>query len=196
MGLSGPLRVQGEKLLPHENHGVKTVSFGFLTDTTQPVIWRGPLIAKAFRQLCYDVEWGNLDYLVIDLPPGTGDVQLALIESVPVHGAVIVTTPQDVALLDAQKALTMFQKLDVRVLGLVENMATHICSQCGHAEAIFGEGGADRMALERQVPVLARIPLDAAVRARGDAGRPIVIDGADALRQPFLNLAGRVILAC
>jgi ATP-binding protein involved in chromosome partitioning len=193
MGLSGPLKVQGDKLLPHENHGVKTVSFGFLTDTTQPVIWRGPLIAKAFRQLCYDVAWGELDYLVIDLPPGTGDVQLALIESVPVHAAVLVTTPQDVALLDAHKALSMFQKLDVPVLGLVENMAMHVCSQCGHVEPIFGEGGADRMATERRIPVLARIPLAAPVRLRGDEGKPVVVDGPEALKEPFRQLAGTVI---
>ncbi len=197
MGLKGPMQVRGgDRLVPQEAFGVRAVSFGFLTDATQPVIWRGPLIAKAFRQLCYDVDWGRLDYLIIDLPPGTGDVQLALIESVPVHGAIIVTTPQDVALIDAHKALTMFEKLDVPVFGLVENMATHVCSACGHVEAIFGEGGADRMAAERKVPVLARVPLAASVRLRGDNGTPVAFDGEAALRQPFEDLAGRIALAC
>jgi len=189
MGVQGPMPVLGESLVPLTAHGVKIASFGFLTDTQEPVIWRGPLIAKAFRQLCYDVAWGELDYLVVDLPPGTGDIQLALIESVPVHGALIVTTPQDVALLDAHKALSMFEKLDVPVLGLVENMAYYVCSCCGQRDPVFGEGGADRMAQERQVPVLTRVSLNGALRARSDSGRPVALGDDPALAAPFIQLA-------
>lgn len=194
MGLKGPLPVSGEKIVPLAAHGVKTVSFGFLTDTTEPVIWRGPLVAKALKQLCFDVLWGELDYLVIDLPPGTGDVQMTLIESVPIRGAIIVTTPQDVALLDAHKALTMFEKLGVPVLGLVENMAHFHCANCGHEEAIFGEGGGARMAAERKLNVVARVPLGRALRECGDAGRPAALASAGAFATPFHELA-KVVLA-
>jgi ATP-binding protein involved in chromosome partitioning len=193
LGVSGPLAVEGgARLVPKVAHGVKVVSFGFLTDTTEPVIWRGPMIAKAFKQLAYDVAWGELDYLIVDLPPGTGDIQLALIESLPIHGALIVTTPQDVALLDAHKALSMFQRLDVRVLGLVENMALHTCSRCGHEEALFGAGGADRMALERKLEVLARLPLAMAVREGGDRGVPIALLGETTAAREFARLAAAV----
>lgn len=193
MGVDGPLPVVGEgRIAPLEAHGVKVVSFGFLTDTRQPVIWRGPLVAKALKQLCYDVQWGELDYLVIDLPPGTGDVQLALIESIPIHGALIVTTPQDVALLDAHKALSMFEALHVPVLGVVENMAYFACPCCGHAENVFGEGGGESFAASRKTKLLARIPLNARVRKQGDAGRPVVLEGPEALAEPFKALAGLV----
>jgi len=149
-------------------------------------------VAKALKQLCYDVQWGELDVLVIDLPPGTGDVQLALIESIPIHGALIVTTPQDVALLDAHKALSMFEALDVPVLGVVENMAYFACPCCGHAENVFGEGGGESFAASRKTKLLARIPLNASVRKQGDAGKPIVLEGAEALAGPFKTLAGLV----
>lgn len=193
MGVQG-LKPQatGDKLLPIEAHGVRIASFGFLTDVQEPVIWRGPLIAKAFKQLAYDVAWGELDYLIVDLPPGTGDIQLALIESVPIHGALVVTTPQDVALLDAHKALSMFERLDVPVLGLVENMAHYHCPKCGHEEPIFGDGGAGRMAAERRLKVLAQIPLALGVRARGDQGRPIALDESGPEATIFRELAQRV----
>lgn len=190
LGASGQLSVtQGNKLVPKEAHGVKIVSFGFLTDAQEPVIWRGPMIAKAFRQLAYDVAWGELDYLIIDLPPGTGDIQLVLIESLPIHGALIVTTPQDVALLDAHKALSMFHRLEVKVLGLVENMAIFTCSKCGHTEHVFGEGGAERMSRERKLPVLARLPLEGAIRAHSDAGLPIALVPESLSGQEFQKLA-------
>lgn len=193
MGLNGrrPM-TERDKLIPLEAHGVKVMSFGFLTDTQEPAIWRGPLIAKAFKQLAYDVAWGELDYLVIDLPPGTGDIQLALVESVPIAGAVIVTTPQDVALLDAHKALSMFERLHVRVLGLVENMAHFHCPKCGHEEPIFGAGGADRMAEARKLTVLTRIPLAADVRARGDRGDPVALDPTAPGADSFKTLASAI----
>jgi Mrp family chromosome partitioning ATPase len=194
LGVSGPMAVSGgTKLVPKESHGVKVVSFGFLTDTQEPVIWRGPMIAKAFKQLAYDVAWGELDYLVVDLPPGTGDIQLVLIESLPIHGAIIVTTPQDVALLDAHKALSMFRRLEVNVLGLVENMAMFTCSRCGHEEHIFGEGGGARMAHERGLKVLARLPLESAVRHHGDSGKPIALTQGSKAAEEFHQLARLVI---
>ncbi len=193
MGVKGSLPVVGDKLVPIAAHGVSVVSFGFLTDTTEPVIWRGPMVSKALKQLCYDTLWGELDYLVIDLPPGTGDVQMTLIESVPIAGAVVVTTPQDVALIDAHKALSMFEKLGVPVFGLVENMAHFHCPACGHEEAIFGEGGGERMAAERKLRVIARIPLGRALRERADAGRPVALDPDGAFTAPFMELA-RVVL--
>lgn len=194
LGLHGGLEVTAnDRLLPREAFGVKTVSFGFLTDVRQPVIWRGPLVTKALKQLCYEVEWGDLTHLVVDLPPGTGDVQLTLIENLPIHGAVIVTTPQDVALIDAHKALSMFEKLNVPVLGLVENMAHFCCPRCGHVEPIFGDGGGVQMANDRQLPVLARIPLTGVVRQRSDAGQPAVLVAEAAVREPFERLAGVVL---
>lgn len=218
LGVEGPLEVQqgsehhGQRqrppqLLPKVAHGIAVMSFGFLTNAFEPVIWRGPMIAKAFRQFCYDVAWGNLDYLVIDLPPGTGDIQLSLIENVPIHGALIVTTPQDVALLDAHKALTMFQTLGIKVLGLVENMSHHQCSQCGHLDPVFGAGGGAKMASERGLDLLTAIPLQSQVRFGGDSGVPIAasikvtineqaLDHQDpnreALRQKFVDLAVEV----
>jgi ATP-binding protein involved in chromosome partitioning len=173
-GVQGPLRVGDQgRIIPHESHGVKVISFGFFADVKEPVIWRGPMIAKAFRQFCYDVQWGECDYLVIDLPPGTGDVQLAMVENIPVHGAVIVTTPQDVALIDAHKAVSMFLNLDVKVLGLVENMAFYECSRCGHQDDIFGHTGVRQMADERGLRMLGSLPLDRQVRQSGDLGQPM-----------------------
>jgi ATP-binding protein involved in chromosome partitioning len=192
LGLDGAKpRVRGAQLEPLEAYGVKAASFGFLTDTREPVIWRGPLIAKAFRQLAYDVAWGELDVLVVDLPPGTGDVQLALVESLPLHGAVVVTTPQDVALLDVHKAVSMFARLDVPLLGVVENMAFYRCPHCGETSHVFGEHGGERLAAERKLPFLGRLPLARAVREAGDAGRPVAL-GDDALAQPYRKLAATV----
>jgi ATP-binding protein involved in chromosome partitioning len=148
------------------------VSFGNLTPADTPVIWRGPLISKAFEQFCYDVAWGELDYLVLDLPPGTGDIQLTLVEKLPIAGAVIVSTPQDIALIDVTKGISMFRQLDVPILGLVENMALHTCTNCGHQEHIFGDQ-LNRFAADQNISVLAKIPLTAELRLRSDRGQPM-----------------------
>jgi ATP-binding protein involved in chromosome partitioning len=173
LGLTGTLHLSDDnKLIPKEAHGIKTMSFGFLSDHYHPVIWRGPMISKALQQLFYDVAWGELDYLVVDLPPGTGDIQLTLIERLPIHGALIVTTPQDIALLDAHKALSMFTKLEVNVLGVVENMSQFACPHCGGDVDIFGHEGVNRFSEERKLPVLCRIPLNKTIRMNCDAGTP------------------------
>lgn len=165
------------KIMPMEAAGgVKAMSFGCIIDVDQPVIWRGPMLMKALEQFVADVAWGDLDYLVVDLPPGTGDVALTLCQNVPLAGAVIVTTPQDVALIDVRKGLNMFRKLEVPVLGLVENMAHFTCPECGHKEHVFGSGGGERTAATLEIPFLGAIPIDPAVVAGGDAGRPVVID--------------------
>ena len=165
------------RIVPLESpHDVKVMSLGFIIDDDQPVIWRGPLLMKALEQFIVDVVWGDLDFLVIDLPPGTGDVALTLCQNVPLFGAVIVTTPQDVALIDARKALHMFTKLEVEVLGLVENMSGYTCPECGHKEHIFGSGGGQRTAEELKTPFLGAIPLDPSIVVGGDSGNPIVID--------------------
>jgi ATP-binding protein involved in chromosome partitioning len=189
MGVSGQPDTDGKRIIPHTAHGLKVMSIGFLVDEETPMIWRGPMVTSALQQLLGESEWGELDFLVIDLPPGTGDIQLTLVQKVPVAGAVIVTTPQDIALLDARKALQMFRKLDVPVLGVVENMSTHVCSNCGHAEPIFGSGGGAKMAEDYDVPQLGQLPLDMRIRAALDAGRPTLVDEPDgeiaALYQDF-----------
>lgn len=173
LGLTGNMPVtSGRKLLPLEGHGVKVVSFGFLTDPAQPVIWRGPMVSKALEQFFYDVEWGELDYLIVDMPPGTGDVQMTFIERLPIAGAIIVTTPQDVALVDAHKALSMFEKLSVPVLGAVENMAWFTCANCGHEEHIFGHDAFQDFIAKRGLKLLARIPLRKEIRQLSDDGMP------------------------
>jgi ATP-binding protein involved in chromosome partitioning len=155
------------------------MSFGFLVDPDQPVIWRGPMLQKALEQFVGDVAWGDLDFLIVDLPPGTGDVALTLCQNVPMAGAVIVTTPQDVALIDARKSLLMFRKLDVQVLGIVENMSAYHCPECGHVDHVFGSGGGKRTSEELGVPLLGSIPLDSAIVVGGDNGRPVVVDRPD-----------------
>ncbi len=173
---------------------VKVMSFGFLVDPDQPVIWRGPLLQKALEQFVGDVAWGELDYLVVDLPPGTGDVALTLCQNVPMAGAVIVTTPQDVALIDARKSLHMFRKLEVPVLGIVENMAYYKCPECGHVEHIFGSGGGLRTADELGIPFLGSIPLDPAIVSGGDTGKPVVLDRPSSpAGVAFTELAARLI---
>lgn len=165
------------RIMPMDAPGdLAVMSLGFIIDADQPVIWRGPLLMKALEQLIVDVAWGELDYLIVDLPPGTGDVALTLCQNVPLAGAIIVTTPQDVALIDARKALAMFQKLEVDVLGLVENMAGFTCPECGHEEHIFGSGGGRKTAEELDIPFLGGIPLDPAIVLGGDGGRPVVLD--------------------
>ena len=175
MGISGrPSSPDGTTILPLRNHGVTTMSIGFMVAEGDAVIWRGPMLMGALQQLLGQVQWGRLDALLIDLPPGTGDVQLTLAQKSEVTGAVVVSTPQDIALLDVRKSLDMFQKTGTPVLGLIENMSTHICSNCGHEEHIFGHGGAEREAARIGVPFLGSIPLDRSIREAGDTGAPIV----------------------
>jgi len=180
LGLKGSLHVGADKKIePRKAHGVNTVSFGFMSDAQNPVIWRGPMVAKAIEQFCYDVRWGDTDFLIVDLPPGTGDVQMSLIENLPLHGAIIVTTPQDIALVDAHKALTMFEKLDVPILGLVENMTGFMCPKCGETSHIFGDYGAKEFSEMRKIPLLISIPLHPALRMGGDQGIPAsMVDGS------------------
>ena len=176
MGISGqPTSEDGKTLEPMENYGIKTMSIGFLVEEDTPMIWRGPMVTQALEQLLGDTNWGDLDYLVVDLPPGTGDTQLTLSQKIPVSGSVIVTTPQDIALLDARKGLKMFEKVEIPVLGVIENMSIHICSECGHSEHIFGEGGGQRMAGESDVDFLGSLPLDMNIRVQTDAGKPTVV---------------------
>ena len=186
LGISGkPESKDGNTLEPMMSYHLQAMSIGFLIDEETPMIWRGPMVTQALEQLLNDTNWDELDYLVIDLPPGTGDTQLTLAQKVPVSGAIIVTTPQDIALLDAKKALKMFEKVEVPVLGIVENMAIHVCSNCGHAEHIFGSGGGARMAEQYGVPLLGSLPLDIAIREQADGGTPTVA------AQPDSESAGR-----
>ena len=177
LGLTGqrPSSPDGKKIIPLRAHGLVTMSVGFLVDAEQPMIWRGPMVTSALNQLLSETDWGELDYLVVDMPPGTGDIQLTLSQKVPVAGAVIVTTPQDIALADARKGLKMFEKVNVPVLGIVENMSIHVCSACGHAEHIFGAGGGARMAQQYGVELLGELALDARIREEADGGRPTVV---------------------
>lgn len=170
-----PESVDGKSIEPIESYGIQSMSIGFLIDEEEPMIWRGPMVTQALQQMLSDTNWKSLDYLVIDLPPGTGDIQLTLSQKVPVSGAVIVTTPQDISLLDARKALKMFEKVKVPVLGVIENMSTHICSQCGHEEHIFGEGGGQSMADQYDVNMLGSLPLDIHIREDADNGQPTVV---------------------
>jgi ATP-binding protein involved in chromosome partitioning len=180
LGVSGrPQSKDGNTLEPLEAHGVQAMSIGFLIDTETPMVWRGPMVTQALEQLLRDTNWRELDYLIIDLPPGTGDIQLTLAQKVPVTGAVIVTTPQDIALLDARKGLKMFEKVGVPIVGIVENMAVHICSNCGHVEHIFGQGGGEAMCRDYKVPFLGSLPLDIKIREQADSGRPTVVADPD-----------------
>ena len=173
-------RQRGAQMLePIEAHGVQAMSMGFLVTEKTPMVWRGPMVSSALQQLLNQTAWDDLDYLIIDLPPGTGDIQLTLSQKVPVSGAVIVTTPQDIALLDAQKGIEMFSKVSVPVLGIVENMAVHICSACGHVEHLFGEGGGQRIATDYQLPLLGALPLSRDIREQADSGRPTVTADPD-----------------
>ncbi|MEI6267837.1 MAG: iron-sulfur cluster carrier protein ApbC [Methylococcaceae bacterium] len=180
LGLSGhPESVDNKTMTPKMAYGVQTMSIGYLIDAGQPMIWRGPMATNTLQQLLRDTNWVDVDYLIIDLPPGTGDIQLTLAQQIPVSGAVIVTTPQDIALIDAQRGLGMFAKVNVPVLGIVENMSMHICSECGHAEAIFGEGGGAAMADINKVDFLGSLPLDIRIRQQADSGMPTVVAEPD-----------------
>jgi ATP-binding protein involved in chromosome partitioning len=198
LGISGkPQSPDGKTIIPMQAHGLQAMSIGFLVDEETPMIWRGPMVTQAMMQLINDSRWEQLDYLIVDLPPGTGDIQLTLSQKVPVAGAIIVTTPQDIALLDARKALKMFEKVEVPVLGVVENMATHVCSNCGHEEHIFGEGGGARMAEQYHVAYLGSLPLDIRIREQADGGTPTVAampdsDLAARYRDIARNATGRL----
>jgi len=187
---------ESNQIVPIDRYGVKVMSLGFLMDVDQPVIWRGPMVMKAVEQFLQDVAWGALDFLVIDLPPGTGDAQLTLTQKIHLSGAVIVTTPQDVSLIDARKGLAMFQKVNVPVLGIVENMSYYICPQCGHRDEIFKHGGGRRTAEQLGVPFLGEIPLDPKVTLGGDSGRPIVAgEPKSAVTEAYLRIADQVARA-
>ena len=176
LGISGrPESADGKSMEPMQAHGIQAMSIGFLIDTDTPMVWRGPMVTGALEQLLRETNWHDLDYLVIDLPPGTGDIQLTLAQKIPVTGAIIVTTPQDIALLDARKGLKMFEKVNIPILGIVENMSTHICSKCGHEEHIFGTGGGELMAKDYNIDLLGALPLDMSIRMQADSGKPTVI---------------------
>lgn len=180
MGLDGrPESIDGKNMEPKERHGVQVMSIGFLVDADQAMIWRGPMATQALEQLLRQTNWKDLDYLIVDMPPGTGDIQLTLSQRVPMTGAVIVTTPQDIALLDARKGIQMFEKVGVPILGIVENMAVHVCSNCGHAEHIFGADGGKKMAAEYQMAYLGALPLDINIRLQADSGAPTVVSDPD-----------------
>ncbi len=194
LGIEGrPESIDGKTMEPMEAHGVQAMSIGFLIDEETPMVWRGPMVTQALEQLLRDTNWHDLDYLFIDMPPGTGDVQLTLSQKIPVSGAVIVTTPQDIALLDARKGLKMFEKVNVKVLGVVENMSTHICSQCGHEEHIFGAGGGAKMAQDYDIDLLGSLPLDITIRENVDGGKPsVVADPEGAIARSYSEIARKV----
>jgi ATP-binding protein involved in chromosome partitioning len=200
LGLVGkPDTKDGKRIEPKVSHGIQAMSIGLMIEEDTAMIWRGPMATQALTQMLGETNWSDLDYLIIDLPPGTGDIQLTLCQKIPVSGAIIVTTPQDIALLDAKKALKMFEKVNVPVLGIVENMATHVCSNCGHEEHIFGEGGGERMAAQYGVPMLGSLPLDIRIREQADGGTPTVAampdsDLAARYREIARNAAARLSL--
>lgn len=180
MGITGrPETVDGKTMEPLENYGLQVSSIGFMIDPDEPMVWRGPIVTQALQQLLEQTNWRDLDYLIVDMPPGTGDIQLTLSQKVPVTGAVIVTTPQDIALLDARKGLKMFEKVGIPILGIVENMSVHVCSNCGHAEPIFGEGGGAKMCGEYGVEFLGALPLTMSIREQTDSGKPTVVADPD-----------------
>ena len=180
LGITGrPESKDGKTLEPMVGHGVQAISIGFLIDIDTPMVWRGPMVTHALEQLLKDTRWRDIDYLIVDMPPGTGDIQLTLAQKVPVTGAVIVTTPQDIALIDARKGFKMFEKVGIPILGVVENMSTHICSNCGHEEHIFGQGGAERMCREYGTELLGALPLDINIREQADSGKPTVVADPD-----------------
>jgi len=193
LGIAGrPESKDGKHLEPMEGHGLQAISIGFLIDVDTPMVWRGPMVTQALEQLLKDTRWRELDYLVVDLPPGTGDIQLTLAQKVPVTGAVIVTTPQDIALIDARKGLKMFEKVGIPILGVVENMSFHVCPKCGHESHIFGAGGAERMCRDYGTELLGQLPLDEAIRSQADSGKPTVVSEPDgALAGIYRRIARR-----
>ncbi len=197
MGVSGkPESHDGKTMEPLQAHGLQIASIGFMIDPDQPMVWRGPMVTQALQQLLELTNWRDLDYLVVDMPPGTGDIQLTLSQKVPVTGAVIVTTPQDIALLDARKGLKMFEKVGIPILGIVENMSMHVCSQCGHAEAIFGEGGGEKMCADFGVDFLGKLPLAMTIREQSDSGKPPVVAEPDGtVAQLYKQIARKVAVS-
>jgi ATP-binding protein involved in chromosome partitioning len=194
LGIAGrPESKDGKHLEPMEGHGLQAISIGFLIDLDTPMVWRGPMVTQALEQLLKDTRWRELDYLVVDLPPGTGDIQLTLAQKVPVTGAVIVTTPQEIALIDARKGLKMFEKVGIPILGAVENMSFHVCPQCGHQSHIFGAGGAERMSREYGTELLGQLPLDEAIRSQADSGKPTVVSDPDG---PVAEIYRRIARRC
>ena len=180
MGIEGrPESADGKTMEPMENYGVQVMSIGFLVEQDNPMVWRGPMVTQALEQLLRQTNWRDLDYLIVDMPPGTGDIQLTLSQRVPVTGVVIVTTPQDIALLDAKKGIKMFEKVNVPILGIIENMAVHVCEKCGHVEHIFGEEGGKRLAAEYKMDYLGALPLNLSIRVQADSGRPSVVSDPD-----------------
>jgi ATP-binding protein involved in chromosome partitioning len=192
LGITGrPESKDGKTLEPMMGHGIQAISIGFLIDIDTPMVWRGPMVTQALEQLLKDTRWRDVDYLIVDMPPGTGDIQLTLAQKVPVTGAVIVTTPQDVALIDARKGFKMFEKVGIPILGVVENMSTHICSKCGHEEHIFGQGGAERMCKEYGTELLGSLPLDIEIREHADSGKPTVVADPDGRTAEIYRAIGR-----
>lgn len=183
-----------QKMVPIQAYGIQSISMGYLVTEETPMLWRGPMATGALQQLLMQTAWDNLDYLIIDMPPGTGDIQITLAQKVPVTGAVIVTTPQDIALLDAKKGIEMFRKVNVPVLGVVENMATHVCSNCGHEEHVFGEGGGERIARAYQTQLLGSLPLDLSICAQVDAGKPsVAADPESSISQRYRDIAHKLV---
>ncbi|MDQ7090039.1 MAG: iron-sulfur cluster carrier protein ApbC [Methylococcales bacterium] len=196
LGLSGyPESEDGKTMQPKVGYGIQTNSIGYLIDQDQPMIWRGPMVTNALQQLLNDTKWTDIDYLIVDLPPGTGDIQLTLSQQIPVSAAVIVTTPQDIALIDAQRGLGMFEKVNVPVLGIIENMSMHICSECGHEEAIFGEGGGLMMAKKNKTEFLGSLPLDITIRQFADSGRPTVVSDPEGRATQIYQKIARTMAA-
>lgn len=183
-----------QQMLPINAYGIQSISMGYLITEDTPMLWRGPMATGALQQLLMQTRWDNLDYLIIDMPPGTGDIQITLAQKVPVTGAVIVTTPQDIALLDAKKGIEMFRKVNVPILGVIENMAIHLCSNCGHEEHVFGEGGGERIARDYQTELLGSLPLDLSIRADADRGKPsVAADPESAISQKYRGIARKLV---
>lgn len=195
MGARGKPEMVDNRIIPVESHGIKLISIGFFVPEGEAIVWRGPMIHSAVQQFLKDVKWGPLDYLVFDMPPGTGDAQLSLTQAIPLSGAVVVTTPQDVSVLDVRKAVAMFRKMNVSVLGVVENMSVFVCSHCGEKTSIFGEGGGKRIADEAGVPLLGQIPLDPETRIGGDEGLPIIIRKPNSPQAEVFTKLGAVVVA-
>jgi ATP-binding protein involved in chromosome partitioning len=195
LGLSGqqPESADGKSMEPLSAHGIQAMSIGFMIDVDTPMVWRGPMVTQALEQLLTQTNWNDLDYLIVDMPPGTGDTQLTLAQKVPVTGAVIVTTPQDIALIDARKGLKMFEKVGIPILGIVENMSIHVCSKCGHAEHIFGEGGATRMCQDYDVELLGALPLEMSIREMADGGKPTVVGAPDSKAAGIYRAIARLV---
>lgn len=194
LGISQKPEIKDNGMLPLRSHGIQSMSIGYLIDTNTPMIWRGPMVSTALLQLLNDTQWDNVDYLIVDLPPGTGDIQLTLAQKIPVSGAIIVTTPQDLALLDARRAYEMFKKVNVPVLGIIENMSQHVCSQCGHQESIFGEGGGEKLANQYGLEFLGALPLDKNIREQTDSGKPTVVADPDSINTlHYCSIASRIV---